>query len=40
MAAFTSGTVNITGAPGLAILYKYYITVNKGAFKNKTIHFS
>ena len=40
MAAFTSGTVSITGAPGLAILYNYYITVNKGAFKSKTINFS
>lgn len=40
MAAFTSDTVNITGAPGLEILYKYYITVNKGAFKDKTIHFN
>ena len=40
MAAFTSSTVNITGAPGLAISYKYYITVNKGAFKSKTINFS
>ena len=40
MAAFTSGTVNITGAPELAILYKYYITVNRGAFKSKTINFS
>ena len=40
MAAFTSSTVSITGAPGLAISYKYYITVNKGAFKGKTINFS
>ena len=40
MAAFTSSTVSITGAPGLAILYNYYITVNKGAFKSKTINFS
>ena len=39
-AAFTSSTVNITGAPGLPVLYKYYITVNKGAFKGKIINFS
>ena len=40
IAAFTSSTVNITGAPGLQVLYKYYITVNKGAFKGKIINFS
>lgn len=40
IAAFTSSTVNITGAPGLTVVYNYYITVNKGAFKNKIINFS
>ena len=39
-AAFTTNTVSITGAPGLAMTYNYYITVNKGAFKNKVINFS
>ena len=40
-AAFTTAnTISITGAPGLAITYNYYITVNKGAFKNKVINFS
>lgn len=40
-AAFTTAnTISITGAPGLAITYNYYITVNRGAFKNKVINFS
>ena len=40
-AAFTDNTLNITRSNTLLTTqYIYYITVNKGAFKNKTINFS
>lgn len=40
-AAFTTGLINIVSSNTLLTTeYRYYITVNKGAFKNKILNFS
>ena len=38
--AFIQKTVAITRAPGISILYRLYITVNKGAFNSKDVTFN